>query len=89
MMLREDEVNVDIIKQSRVLHFGTLSMTHDVVEKATVKAIETAKDSGLLLSFDPNLRPPLWDSMDRAKQKIDYGCSVSDIVKSRLTNCVF
>lgn len=81
MMLREDEVNVDIIKQSRVLHFGTLSMTHDVVEKATVKAIETAKDSGLLLSFDPNLRPPLWDSMDRAKQKIDYGCSVSDIVK--------
>lgn len=81
MMLREDEVNVDIIKQSRVLHFGTLSMTHDVVEKATVKAIETAKDSGLLLSFDPNLRPPLWDSMNRAKQKIDYGCSVSDIVK--------
>ena len=69
MMLCEDEVNTDIIKQSRVLHFGTLSMTHDVVEKATVKAIETAKDSGLLLSFDPNLRPPLWDSMDRAKQK--------------------
>lgn len=56
-------------------------MTHDGVEKATVKAIETAKDSDLLLSFDPNLRPPLWDSMDRAKQKIDYGCSVSDIVK--------
>ena len=81
MMLREDEVNTDIIKQSRVLHFGTLSMTHDGVEKATVKAIETAKDSDLLLSFDPNLRPPLWDSMDRAKRKIDYGCSVSDIVK--------
>ena len=53
MMLREDEVNIDIIKQSRVLHFGTLSMTHDVVEKATVKAIETAKDSGLLLSLTP------------------------------------
>lgn len=69
MMLREDEVNTDIIKQSRVLHFGTLSMTHDGVEKATVKAIKTAEDSGLLLSFDPNLRPPLWDSMNRAKQK--------------------
>ena len=89
MMLREDEVNVDIIKQSRVLHFGTLSMTHDVVEKATVKAIETAKDSGLLLSFDPNLRPPLWDSMDRAKQKIDYGCSVSDIVKIEIDELRF
>ena len=89
MMLREDEVNVDIIKQSRVLHFGTLSMTHDVVEKATVKAIETAKDSGLLLSFDPNLRPPLWDSMDRAKQKIDYGCSVSDIVKIEIDELHF
>lgn len=81
MMLRENEMNTGIIKQSRVLHFGTLSMTHDVVERATVKAIETAEDSGLLLSFDPNLRPPLWDSMERAKQKTDYGCSVSDIVK--------
>ncbi len=81
MMLREDEMNTGIIKQSRVLHFGTLSMTHEGVEKATVKAIEAAKDSGLLLSFDPNLRPPLWDSMERAKQKTDYGCSVSDIVK--------
>ena len=64
-------------------------MTHDVVEKATVKAIETAKDSGLLLSFDPNLRPPLWDSMDRAKQKIDYGCSVSDIVKIEIDELRF
>lgn len=43
MMLREDEVNVDIIKQSRVLHFGTLSMTHDVVEKATVKLLRQRK----------------------------------------------
>lgn len=89
MMLCEDEVDTNIINQSRVLHFGTLSMTHYGVEKATVKAIKTAKSSGLLLSFDPNLRPPLWDSMDRAKQKIDYGCSVSDIVKIEIDELRF
>ena len=59
MMLREAEVDTDIIKHSRVLHFGTLSMTHEGVEKATVKAVETAKAAGALLSFDPNIRPPL------------------------------
>lgn len=89
MMLREAEVDTDIIKHSRVLHFGTLSMTHEGVEKATVKAVETAKAAGALLSFDPNLRPPLWDSMDRARDKMSYGCSVSDTVKIEIDELRF
>lgn len=89
MMLREAEVDTDIIKHSRVLHFGTLSMTHEGVERATVKAVEAAKAAGALLSFDPNLRPPLWDSMDRARDKMSYGCSVSDTVKIEIDELRF
>lgn len=81
MMLREEEVDEQLIKDARIFHFGTLSMTDSVVEKATKKAIQVAKDSGCLLSFDPNLRPPLWNSLEKAKEMIAYGMSVCDILK--------
>ena len=81
MMLTEDDVPVEVIQNSRIFHFGTLSMTHEGVRKATVKAIEHAKAGGALLSFDPNLRPPLWDSLDNAKKQIEYGLSQCGILK--------
>ena len=73
MMLREDELPLDVIADSRIFHFGTLSMTHEAVRKATYRAIDHARQSGALLSFDPNLRPPLWASLDDAKAQIEYG----------------
>lgn len=81
MSLEKDEVNVDLIKKAKIFHFGTLSMTHEGVEQASVKAIETAKEAGCLLSFDPNLREPLWSSLNKAKEKIAYGMSQCDILK--------
>lgn len=81
MMLREEEVDEQLIRETKIFHFGTLSMTDPVVEKATKKAIAVAKEVGCLLSFDPNLRPPLWSSMDKAKEMISYGMSVCDILK--------
>lgn len=81
MMLRADEVNTKLIEESRIFHFGTLSMTGDIVREATRLAVETAKKSGALISFDPNLREPLWDSLDTAKEMFDYGMSVCDILK--------
>ena len=54
-------------------HFGTLSMTDEKVREATVQAITLAKEQGLLISFDPNLRQPLWKSLDEAKVQIAYG----------------
>ena len=59
MQLREDELPLDAIADSRIFHFGTLSMTHEGVRRATRKAVAHAKTSGALVSFDPNLRPPL------------------------------
>lgn len=81
MMLRAEEVNTGLIADSKIFHFGSLSMTDQAVEEATKTAVEAAKNAGALISFDPNLRPPLWDSLDRAKEKIQYGLSRCDILK--------
>lgn len=81
MMLLEEDIDISILENTRIFHFGSLSMTDDGVEKATKKAIETAKKAGAILSFAPNLRPPLWKSLDIAKEKIAYGISQCDILK--------
>ncbi len=81
MMLRREEVMEDIIKNSRIFHFGTLSSTHEGVREATRHAIDVAKQNGLFVSFDPNLREPLWASLDDAKEEIAYGLSKCDILK--------
>ena len=79
MMLTADEVNPEVVKDTKVFHFGTLSMTHEGVREATKKAVEKA--NGCLVSFDPNLRPPLWSSLDLAKEQMEYGFGKCDILK--------
>lgn len=81
MMLKEDELNEEMLTQCKIFHFGTLSMTHDEVRKATKKAIAIAKENGAVISFDPNLRPPLWSSLDLAKEQVDYGLRQCDVLK--------
>lgn len=81
MMLREEEISEDAIKQAKIFHFGTLSMTHEEVRKATLKAVETAKKNGLLVSLDPNLRPPLWSSLELAKEQMLSAMEHCDILK--------
>ena len=81
MLLTEDELPLDVIAGSRIFHFGTLSMTHQGVRQATRKAIGSAKAGGALISFDPNLRPPLWDSLEDARTQISYGLAHCDILK--------
>ncbi len=81
MMLTADEVREDMIEAARIFHFGTLSMTHAGVRAATEKALKAAKEKGLLLSFDPNLRPPLWKDLEEARERILYGLGLCDILK--------
>lgn len=81
MMLTEEELPQEALENTRIFHFGTLSMTHEQVRKATKKAVEIAKNGGALISFDPNLRPPLWESMEDAKEQIAWGLSQCDILK--------
>ncbi len=81
MMLTKDEVQKDLISSSRIFHFGTLSSTHPGVREATRSALDHAKKEGLLISFDPNLREPLWDSLEDARREIAYGMNYCDILK--------
>lgn len=81
MKLTAGEVDAEFLKKARLFHFGTLSMTHDGVREATKKALDIAKENGLLISFDPNLRPPLWSSLELAKEQMEYGFQFCDILK--------
>ncbi len=81
MMLETSDLNREVLKNARVFHFGTLSMTHEGVREATKEAIKIAKEVGAIISFDPNLRVPLWNSLDEAREQIAYGLSVCDVLK--------
>ena len=81
MMLREEEIQQEIFADTKIFHFGTLSMTHENVRNATKKAVKAAKKNGSLISFDPNLRPPLWNSLDEAKEQVLYGLKHCHILK--------
>lgn len=81
MMLRKEEVSTDKIRTSRIFHFGTLSFTHEGVREASEYAIGCAKEAGTLISFDPNLREPLWEDLEDARKAIEYGMECCDILK--------
>lgn len=81
MMLRAEDLPEELISRARIFHFGTLSLTHEPVRSATQKALELARAGGALVSFDPNLRPPLWDSMEEARQQIAWGLARCDVLK--------
>ena len=81
MMLTKDEVDAALLRNTKVFHFGTLSSTHPGVREATRYAIDVAKEAGAVISFDPNLREPLWKSLDDARTEIDYGLGRCDLLK--------
>jgi len=81
MMLSAQEVNEELIKASRVFHFGTLSLTDKWSREATIKALRIAKENNLLVTFDPNLRAPLWESLDYAREQIRFGLAWCHVLK--------
>ena len=81
MMLKKEEICEENLKDTRLFHFGTLSMTNEGVREATKYAVRVAKENGALISFDPNIREPLWKTLDEAKEQTRYGLGVCDILK--------
>ena len=79
--LTADEVDTSLIDDAKVFHFGTLSLTNDPARTATQRAVAYAKSKGKLVSFDPNLRKPLWPTDDAAREQIEWGLHQADIVK--------
>lgn len=81
IMLRTDEMKENLIQNAKIFHFGSLSLTDEPVRKATQRAIEVAEKAGIMISFDPNLRKPLWESEKLAKEQICYGLKHCHILK--------
>ena len=79
--LTGDEVDKTLLDDCKVFHFGTLSLTSEPARSATQAAVAYAREQGKLISFDPNLRKPLWPSDEAAKEQIEWGLRQADIVK--------
>ena len=76
-----EELNTELIDEARVFHFGTLSLTDDPARTATQKAVAYAKSKGKLITYDPNLRKPLWKDLEEAKKQLLWGLAQADVVK--------
>lgn len=81
MMLTKEDLNFELIENSKIFHFGSLSLTSEPSRSATLAAVTFAKENGLIISYDPNLRPLLWSSLDIAKQQIISCLKYADILK--------
>lgn len=81
MMLAKEDLNLELISHSRIFHVGSISMTDEPVREATLTALNYAKERNKVISFDPNLRPLLWDNLDNAKRQIEIVMQYADIVK--------
>ena len=79
--LSYDELNMELIDNAKVFHFGTLSLTDEPARTTTYKAVEYAKNAGKLITYDPNLRKPLWQSLEEAKKQLIWGMTMADVVK--------
>ncbi len=80
-MLEPDEIELSVLKNSRIFHFGSLSLTDEPSRTATGTALKYARENGCIISYDPNLRPPLWKSLRLAHREITSVLGLTDILK--------
>ena len=79
--LRFEELDLSLIDEAKIFHFGTLSLTDEPARTATRKAVAYAKAAGKLITYDPNLRRPLWPSEEAAREQLLWGLGQADVVK--------
>ena len=79
--LCKDDIGTALIDDTRVLHFSTLSLTDEPARSATQFAVAYAKEHGKMITFDPNLRKPLWNDLSQAKEQMLWGLHQADVVK--------
>lgn len=81
IMYTKDHLKADVIRKAKVFHLGTLSMTDEPARGATFEALKTARDNGVVISYDPNYRAPLWSSEEMAKEYMLRGLEYADVLK--------
>ena len=79
--LKFEELDLSLIDEAKIFHFGTLSLTDEPARETTKKAIAYAKEKGKLITYDPNLRKPLWKDLKEAKEQLIWGLTQADVVK--------
>lgn len=79
--LTAEEIDAALFHEHRLFHFGSISLIHEPSKTATLRAIELAKQNGLIISYDPNVRLRLWQSPQHAKDVIHATLPYADILK--------
>jgi fructokinase len=80
-LVTKDEIDYSLIQETKIFHFGSLSLTHNPAREATMEAVKYAKQENKIISFDPNYRPLLWENQEDAKRMMTEGLKWADIVK--------
>jgi len=88
-MITPSEINISLLSNTKIFHFGSVSMTTEPSREATLYAVTTAKEYGALISYDVNLRELLWGNLDEAKEVISNVIQYCDIVKVSEEELVF
>ncbi|KAK9075293.1 hypothetical protein SSX86_003616 [Deinandra increscens subsp. villosa] len=81
MLLHESELDVNLIKQASIFHYGSISLIEEPCKSTHLAAMAIAKKSGSILSYDVNLRLPLWPSEDAARDGIMSIWDQADVIK--------
>ncbi|KAL9993107.1 putative fructokinase [Helianthus debilis subsp. tardiflorus] len=81
MLLKESELKMDLIKKAKIFHYGSISLITEPCRSAHMAAMKAAKQAGVLLSYDPNVRLPLWPSAEAARQGIKSIWNEADFIK--------
>lgn len=81
MRLTAEDIPEELIREAKIFHYGSISLISDPCRNATCHALDIARQSGSLISYDPNLRLGLWESAVQAKQEIMAGMCYADLVK--------
>ncbi|KAI3993221.1 hypothetical protein MKX01_009964 [Papaver californicum] len=81
MLLKESELNMGVIKKAKIFHYGSISLITEPCRSAHIAAVKAAKEAGVLLSYDPNLRIPLWPSPEAAREGIKSIWNTADFIK--------
>jgi fructokinase len=81
MLMTAEDVNLDVIDDGKIFHFGSITLIDEPVRSATLRAAQYAHSKGLLMSYDPNLRLSLWPNEAAARQGMLTGLAYAHIVK--------
>lgn len=81
MLLKETELNMNLIRHAKIFHYGSISLITEPCRSAHIAAMKAAKEAGVLLSYDPNVRLPLWPSAEAARDGIKSIWNHADFIK--------